>query len=349
MPIRIAPPPCILAALLALASPAAEPPCGARAPNRCQPALERYHASQPLMGSSFAITLYAPDQPTADRALAAAFARIAALNAIFSDYEASSEASRLSQAAPMDHGMPVSPELWTLLERSLALSRQSRGAFDVTVGPLTRLWRRARRQHRLPDADLLAAARAATGYQHVRLDPQAHTVQLLVPGMRLDFGAIAKGYAADEALASLRAAGLDRALVNASGNVALGAPPPGETGWRIGLAPLDPRQPPTQFLRVAHGAIATSGDAYQFVEIAGRRYSHIVDPRTGVGLATRCSVTVWAPDATTADGLATAVCVLGPTDGLRLVEGTHGTAARIVWLENDEPQTRQSAGFPASE
>jgi thiamine biosynthesis lipoprotein len=150
------------------------------------------------------------------------------------------------------------------------------------------------------------------------------------PGMRLDLGAIAKGYATDEALAVLRRLGLPRALVNASGGISAGAPPPGRDGWRVAVAPLEPDAPPSQFLRVVNGAVATSGDTWQFVEIDGKRYSHIIDPRTGWGLTTHSSVTVLAPDGMTADGLATAVSVLGPQEGLALVEQTPGVAALIV-------------------
>jgi thiamine biosynthesis lipoprotein len=298
------------------------------------------------MGSTFEIALFAPDGAAAQRAFDRAFARIEALNAIFTDYDSASEASRLSLASPMASPAPVSAEMWTLLERALEVSRRSQGAFDVTVGPLTKLWRRARRQHQLPPSVALEQARAAVGYQHVRLDPATRGVQLDVPRMRLDFGGIAKGFAADEALAVLKAAGLRRALVNASGNVALGDPPPGERGWKIGVAPLNPREPPTHFLRLANCGIATSGDALQFVEIDGRRYSHILDPHTGLGLSDHVSATVVAPDGTLADAWATALCVLGPAEGLRVMAKLDRTACLLVRLEQGQIKTYRSDGFP---
>jgi thiamine biosynthesis lipoprotein len=165
----------------------------------------------------------------------------------------------------------------------------------------------------------LAEARAAVGHQHLKLDRAAHTAQLLRPNTRLDLGGIAKGLAADEALAEIKKAGISRALVRASGDIAVGDPPPGEAGWRIGIAPLDPDDPPQKFVRLASRAISTSGDARQHLVVNGRRYSHIIDPRTGAGVSGRSSVSVIATRGMQADGLATAVSVLGPEKGLALV------------------------------
>src|SRR5262249_28184538 len=153
----------------------------------------------------------------------------------------------------------------------------------------------ARRTHELPDAKELSRARALVGYQNLRLDAKARTVQLLKPGMQLDLGGIAKGYSADEALAVLRKNGITRALVAAGGDIAVGDAPPDVDGWKIGIAPLeDPDKKPTRYLILQNAAMSTSGDAEQYVEISGKRYSHIVDPRTGIGLVGRQSVTVVA-------------------------------------------------------
>jgi thiamine biosynthesis lipoprotein len=306
--------------------------------------LHRFQAERPAMGTKFTIVLYAPAAEAAERAFEAAFARIVELNAVFSDYDESSEACRLSRTSGSGQAVAVSGDMWTVLQRSQQIAEATGGAFDVTVGPLTKLWRRARRQHQLPDAERLQQARAAVGWQHVRLDAAQRTVALAVPGMRLDFGGIAKGYAVDEALQKLRALGLCRALVNASGNMAIGDPPPDKNGWKIGIAPLDPQQLPTRFLHLANCGVATSGDGWQFVEIAGRRYSHILDPHTGMGLTQRSSVTLLAPDGMTADGLAK-VCVLGPQRGLELIERTPGTACLMVCLEGTQVKTYESKRF----
>jgi thiamine biosynthesis lipoprotein len=311
--------------------------------------LQRYRELRPGMGSTFEIIVYAPDEATAQRGLDAAFARIEQLNQIFSDYDSASEACRLSHASPMPEAVPVSAEMFAVLDYSAQLSRATDGAFDVTVGPVSRLWRRARRQKQLPAPDRLREALAGVGYQHLELDAAGRKARLAAPGMRLDFGGVGVGYAVDEALTVLAQHGLTRVLVNGSGDIVLGDPPPGETGWRIGVAPLEPNQPPSRFLRLAHCGVSTSGDAWQFVEIDKQRYSHIVDPRTGLGLTTRSSVTVIAPTGMAADGLATAASVLGVEQGLALVERTCGAACLMVCIEDEKLQVHESRDWKKHE
>jgi len=297
------------------------------------------------MGTSFEIVLYAPDSELANKAFRAAFTRIAELNRVMSDYDAKSELSKLSNSAPTSVPVELSNDLFRVLAAADLLSRRTEGAFDVTVGPLTKLWRRARRREEFPDADLLQAARAATGYQNLRLDPVTKSAELLVPNMRLDLGGIAKGYAADEALRAMSEAGVTRAIVNAGGDVVASDAPPGEIGWRVGVASLEPNTPPSRFLRLANGAVATSGDIWQHVEIDGIRYSHILNPRTGLGLTIRSSVTIVAASGIVSDSLASAVSVLGPVDGLKLVEETAHAEALILTQGATGSEEFQSSGF----
>jgi len=225
------------------------------------------------MGMPFRIVLYARDRASAETAADSAFQRIKQLNDILSDYDPDSELSKLSRTSGQGREIPVSPDLWLVLERSQALAEQSGGAFDVTVGPFVNLWRRARRQHELPAPSRLAQARQAVGYQHVRLNPQHRTVELLVAEMRLDLGGIAKGYAVDEALKILKKFGITSALVEGGGDVAVSDAPPGRKGWRFELAPLDViNAPPARFLSLKNAAISTSGDLNQRLEIDGKRY-----------------------------------------------------------------------------
>ncbi len=292
---------------------------------------QRFAYGKAEMGVPFHITLYAEDEASAKAAADAAFARVAQLNAILSDYDPDSELSRLSRTSGQGKAVPVSRDLWRVLERAQALAVRTDGAFDITCGPLVNVWRRARRKRELPSEALLAEMRARVGHRHVRLDPAAQSVELLVPEMRLDCGAIAKGYAVDEALAVLKSRGITSALVAGSGDMAASGAPPGQEGWKIEDAALDtPGAPPAQVVVLKDRAIATSGDAFQYVEIADLRYAHIVDPRTGLGLTDHSLVSVLASDCLTADSLATAVSVLGPERGLRLIEETPGTAARVV-------------------
>ena len=308
--------------------------------------LRRYEATQVHMGASFEIVLYAADESAANRAFERAFARIGQLDKTLSDYDSTSELSRLSSASPTPDPVPVSEDLWAILQASQELSRRTGGAFDVTVGPLTKLWRRTRAQRKLPPADRLEQARAVVGFQYMLLDPAARTVALTQPDMRLDLGAIAKGYAADEALKVLRAAGIERAVINAGGGLAFGDPPPGAVGWKVGAAPLRPEAEPSEFFRLAGCGMATSGDAWQFVELGGIRYSHIIDPRSGLALTRRSGVTVVAQDGMTADALATAATVLGLEKGLELIESTAGAAALFVTVDDaEEPQVRRSKNF----
>jgi thiamine biosynthesis lipoprotein len=204
------------------------------------------------------------------------------------------------------------------------------GAFDVTVGPLSRLWRRARVTGEPPDPAAVAAAKALVGYQHVEL-PSPGTARLTMAGMLLDLGGIAKGYAADQALAALRVHGASRALVAIGGDVAVGDAPPGKDGWIVAVAPLGPAAGgDVAPLTLRHSAVSTSGDAEQHFERNGTRYSHILTPRTGHSLDGRRGVTVVASDGLTADGLATAVSVLGRERGLALIDDTPGAAALIL-------------------
>ncbi len=311
-----------------------------------RPELSRYEYQRPEMGMAFRIVLYSPSQMTADSATEAAFARIKQLNDIMSDYDEDSELSKLSRSSGSGREVVVSDDLWFVLSRAQRLAEQSGGAFDVTVGPFVNLWRRARRQRQLPDPARLEQARQAVGYQHVVLNPKRQSVQLLVPNMRLDLGGIAKGYAIGEALKTLRRLGLDHALVEGGGDVAVSNPPPGKKGWRFELSSLDiSNAPPARFLLLKNVAISTSGDLYQRLEIDGKRYSHIVDPHTAIGLTDHSLVNVIAPESITADSLTKVVSVLGPEKGLKFIESTPQVAARIMRDPDGRIETYESRRF----
>ena len=310
------------------------------------PPLSRYEFEEPQMGVPFRIVLYAADDAAAQRGADAAFGRIAQLNAMMSDYETDSELSKLSRSSEEGSPeVPLSDELWTVLERAQLLARETGGAFDVTVGPCAALWRKARREQAFPDAARLENARGKVGYQNLVLNEKNRSARLLRFGMRLDLGAIAKGYAADEALHTLRAAGIDRALVAASGDLALGDPPPGEKGWRVEIIGYDrPDGPPSGVALLVNCGVATSGDLFQRVEIGGVRYSHILNPFTCVGMTNHALATVIARDCMTADSLATAMTVLPAEAALRLA-ARYSSALRVVHLENDNAVVAANARF----
>jgi thiamine biosynthesis lipoprotein len=313
--------------------------------NHTSPALQRFTFTEPHMGTLFKIVLYAPDEATAKKAAKAAFDRIAELNRIMSDYLASSELMQLCKKAGGDP-VPVSADLFEIISKSVEFAEKTEGALDITVGPVVKLWRKARRTREMPAAEDLAKAVKLVGYKNIKLDAKNRTIQLLVAGMMLDLGAIAKGYAAQAALEVLQRLGIRRALVAAGGDIAVGDAPPDAKGWKIGIAPLkNPEAPPTHHLLLVNAAVSTAGDSEQFVEIGGKRYSHIVDPKTGMGLVGRRSVTVIAKNGTTADALDTALCVMGPERGMKLIESLKDVAALYVMETDKGIVTIPSKGF----
>jgi thiamine biosynthesis lipoprotein len=307
--------------------------------------LMRFEFEETHMASPFHLVLYSNDATAARRASRAAFDRIEALNTVLSDYDPESELSRLSESAGRGP-VKVSADLFDVLERSKGIYGHSGGMFDVTIAPVGRLWRRARRDRKLPDLRLIAEARKLVGSDKMVLDPAARTVNLTVPGMKLDVGGIAKGYAAQAALDVLESLGFRRVLVGGAGDIVVGDPPPDAEGWKVAIVAVDPRssyRPPTLLLKNA--AVSTAGDAERFVVIDGHRYSHIVDPTTGMGHEDRAAVTVVAPDGGTADALETAVYLLGPERGLKLVEETPGAAALFQRVTPEGVKTFESSRF----
>jgi thiamine biosynthesis lipoprotein len=269
------------------------------------------------MGVDARLVVYAADRPAAERACAAAFERIAALDSIMSDYRRDSELMRLCARAgePPVH---VSPDLFIVLRRAEQVSRQSDGAFDVTVGPLVALWRQARKTGVLPEPAAVARARRLVGWRKLHLNEPARTAHLTVPGMKLDLGGIGKGYAGDVAQRVLQRCGIDRALVEMGGDIVVSGAPPETDGWTIRV-PNAGIEGKSADLHLANCAVSTSGDTEQFVVIGGRRYSHIIDPRTGIALTNRVQVTVIAPNGLTADPLTKALSILAPEERSKLL------------------------------
>jgi len=291
-----------------------------------EPPMTRFEYSEVAMGIRARIVVYAASQESAERACRAAFDRIACLENITSDYRPTSELMRLCANAG-GPAVAVSPELLFILRKSRELSRRSGGAFDVTVGPLVKLWRNTRQSGVLPSQQEIDAARKLVGSWKLAIDAEASTARLKIPGMQLDLGGIAKGYACDEALRVLREHGMRGALVEMGGDIAASGPPPGKKGWEIEIA--NATDPGHRSLILSNAAVSSSGDTEQYVEINGRRYSHIVDPRTGLGLTDRIAVTVIAPNGVTSDGLSTAVSVLGAKKGKALIATFPGASAYV--------------------
>jgi len=259
------------------------------------PGAERFEGVEPHMGTLVRITIYSKDATP----IQAAFRRIAELDEKLSDYKPDSELNKLCRTH--DQAVKVSEDLFRVLEASQKLSKLTDGAFDVTIGPVTHLWRLGK----TPDAETMARV----GWRNLMLDKRHRTVELKMAGMQLDLGAIAKGFAADEGLRTLQTLGVKRALIAVSGDIVAGDAPPGTRGWRVGLEPAGGE------ILLRNAAVSTSGDTEQSREIGGVRYSHIIDPKTGRGLTSSIAVTVVARRGLEADPIATAVSVLGEKRG----------------------------------
>lgn len=308
------------------------------------PPLQRYESVRPLMGTVAKIVAYAPSQADAEKGINAAFAEMSRQIAILSDYEADSEVTLLSKSSP--GARQVGPELWDVLAYSQQVSQATGGDFDVTVGPLTKAWRRMRRRQEI-DPQAIAALLPAVGYQKMKLDADSHTVQLTAGDMRIDLGGVAKGSIIDAGLRTLREHGLTHALVDAGGDMAIGAAPPNSPGWKISVAQSKQADAEVMIVELANCAVATSGDAYQFVEIDGKRYSHILSPHTGYGVTTSRTVSVFAPTAMQADAWASAISVMGPTKGFAALAKQADLAAAVTTLQNGELVVEKSANFDA--
>ncbi|QTN31577.1 FAD:protein FMN transferase [Akkermansiaceae bacterium] len=268
---------------------------------RAQP----HSTERPLMGTLFRIKTYADDTGLAEKASAQAFAAAEAINAAASDYIADSELLSFSKL-PFGKPHPVSETLFPLLLQAQHYARKTDGDYDPTLGPLTKLWRESRRRKSLPDPEALAKAMASSCYNNLILDEKGRTLTFTVPGMRLDLGGIAKGQAADAMLAVFKKHGLPRTSITCGGDVRVGDPPPGKDHWLVAVINSGTAKPP---LQLNNSAVSTSGDLHQFIEIGGKRYSHIIDPRTGLGLTEARTATIIAPTAAESDAMATAACV----------------------------------------
>jgi thiamine biosynthesis lipoprotein len=263
-------------------------------------------------------------EPTARRALAA-FTRV---DSLMSNWTRTSEVARINALAG-EGPTVVHPEVAGVLAAALDLWRDSEGAYDITVEPLVRLWGFLGGPRRVPADAEITAALARVGADKVRFDPAARTVAFSATGVRVDLGGIAKGHAVDAAAETLRAHGVRDALVDLTGNmVALGSPP-GAAHWRIGIR--DPRDRMPHFARLAvDGAVSTSGQYEQFVAANGRRYGHILDPRTGRPVDGLISVTVVARTALLCDAWDTPLFVLGPERARRKARSREDIAAVLV-------------------
>jgi len=276
------------------------------------------------MGSSFQLIVVEKDDGTAERLLKEGVEEIQRIEELITEFSDRSQTSCLNKNAGI-HPIAVGEEVYQLIQRCLHLSALTQGAFDISAVTLRSLYNFKERQARLPDPEILSATLPLVGYRSIHA--AEGRVFLSRTGMRIGFGAIGKGYAADRLRAQWKAAGVPAGVINASGDLTAWGLQPDGSPWRVGIA--DPRDPSRVllWLPVADAAVATSGNYEQYFEIAGTRYSHNIDPRTGIPVREIKSATIISPSAELSDALATAVTVMGVDAGLHLIHqlpDTHG-------------------------
>ena len=294
-----------------------------------------------LMGTTAEIILFAPDEETGRAAIEKAFARAEEINDICSDYSPESELMRLCRE-PVNKPIAVSETLAEVLTHARTIAELTEGAFDPTLGGYSKLWRKSKRKKELPDPILLERARQSSGWEKFEVDLENFTVVIKDENLLLDLGGIAKGYAADEMLRVINGHGITSAMVAVAGDIRLGAPPPARPGWAVGIRTLGATI--EQIIHVANCAVSTSGDVERHVEIGGQRYSHIIDPETGLGLSYRIAATVVAPTSVQSDPLAT-FCCIRPELALKVFAAGE-ISCRVVGLAGG-PYDRRTQQFPS--
>ncbi len=327
----------------------------------CYSQSKKYTFSQPKMGSPLNITLYANDSTKAHQIATEAYKIADSLNLIYSDYLENSELNLLSKTSGTNEFTKVSPALWDILNLSVKASKQSKGAYDITVGSIVKLWRKARKEKVLPEENILKNSLQSVGYQYIILDSSTHSVKLSRPNTQLDLGGIAKGYVAQVIVDFCVNKGIEKVLVDAGGDLAMHAPPAPRGGanssesipplgvrglhFRIGITIPNSEELIPRYLILQNQAVATSGNMYQYVEIKGKRYSHIVNPQTGLGVTHQRNVTVIAPDGTRADWLATACSVLSVKKASKLIKSMPNCELLMAEMRKGKLKMWQSEGF----
>lgn len=304
---------------------------------------------QLVMGTFARIVVVAKNADTGAQCVEAGLAEIRKVDELMSDYKEDSEITRINDRAAQ-RAVQVSETTYDVLQKSVEFSQLTDGAFDITVGPLVDLFHKAKTEQIAPTPEQIAQAKEKVGFEKLIMDDKNRTIRFAAEGMRLDLGGIAKGYGVDKAIEAARRCGAIGVMVDIGGDVrCFGVPPEGRDHWRIGLQ--DPNSAVEGVsggglvltLTVTNAAVATSGDYQQFVMIEGRRYSHIMNRKTGTSVEGLSSVTIIADNATDADALATSVSVMGPEKGVALIEKLPNIEA-ILMTSEPKPKIIKTTG-----
>lgn len=274
-----------------------------------------YKRTLKLMGSRFDITVVANNELEGNGYIDMAVAEIQRIEKLISSWDANSETSAINKNAGIQ-AVKISPELFALIERAIRISELTDGAFDISYASMDRIWHFDGSMTKMPSEETIAASVAKVGYKNIVLDKAASTVFLKKEGMKIGFGAIGKGYAADKAKALLMSKGVSAGIINASGDMNTWGKQPDGSYWKVAITNPMNKNKAFALLPIKNGAVVTSGDYEKYVKFNGIRYTHIIDPRTGYPAHGIISATVFAPKAELADALATSVFVMGIDVGL---------------------------------
>lgn len=283
-----------------------------------------------LMGNRFEFTVIADDEDMGQSAIDAAIAEVSRIEALLSTFKDSSQTNLINNHAGIKP-VKVDTEMITLIQRSVKISAITQGAFDITYGSIDKsLWNFDVNMTSLPDFETALQSVSLINYQNVIIDTENSTVMLKHEGMRIGFGGIGKGYAADRAKQVLQDLGIKSGIVNAAGDLITWGTQADDKNWTIGIADPDQRDRPFSALNISNMAIATSGNYEKYATINGKKYSHTIDPKTGLPVSGIKSVSVLCPSAELADALATPVIVMGVQVGLDLINQLQQVACIII-------------------
>lgn len=281
-------------------------------------AQEIYKRTHLLMGSRFDITVVADDSLSAHSYIDIAVGEISRIEELISSWDPNSQTSIINAQAGIAP-VKVDKELFDLIERSMTISKLTDGAFDISYASMDRIWKFNGSMTEKPSEVEIKESVSLVGYQHIQLDKNVSTVFLTKSGMKIGFGGIGKGYAADKAKAMLKEHGVEAGIINASGDMITWGKQPNHEDWKVAITnPLN-KSASYALLPIYERSIVTSGDYEKFVQFNDIRYSHIIDPRTGIPSTGLISVSVLAPKAELADALATSVFVMGKEVGLNRI------------------------------
>ena len=282
-----------------------------------------------LMGSKFDITIVANDSITAEKNINLVIDEIIRIEELISEWKPSSQISEVNRNAGIKP-VKVDKELFDLTKRALSFSEITNGAFDISIAAMDKIWKFDDSMNELPSQEMLLKAIEKVGYESIDLNELDTTIFLKLSGMKIGFGATGKGYAADRGRFLMQQLNVQAGIVNASGDMATWGTQSNNKPWRIGITnPYKPYKS-LKILEVNNAAITTSGDYQKYVEFNGKRYSHIINPKTGMPASGLISVTVIGKNAEIANGLSTSIMVLGQEEGFRLLKNYPNYACLIL-------------------